>query len=129
MGSARLAGLTETRGIMTIRNIAVIGSGISDDGRYLLIQVSHGSAPKKTELYLKDLRDDGAIKTVVNDIEARSNIDIAGDNVIIQTNWNAPNERVMIASAADPARPNWRELVPENKSAAIQGVSPPQRAA
>ena len=101
----------------------IVGSGISDDGRYLLLQVSHGSAPKKTELYLKDLRDDSPIKTVVNDIEARSSIDIAGDTVIIKTNWNAPNDRVMVVSAADPARANWRELVPESKKAAIQGVS------
>jgi prolyl oligopeptidase len=101
----------------------IISTGISDDGRYLLVQVSHGSAPKKTELYLEDLRNDGPIKTVTNDIEARSNIDMAGDTVIIQTNWNAPNERVMAVSAADPARANWREIVPENKKAAIQGVS------
>src|SRR5947209_5090543 len=101
----------------------IIGAGVSDDGRYLLMQVSHGSAPKKTELYLKDLRDDGAIKTIVNDIEARSNIDAAGDTLVIETNWNAPNERVMVVSAADPSRANWREIVPENKNAAIQGVS------
>ena len=101
-----------------------INVGTSDDGRYLLIQVSHGSAAKKTELYLKDLhQDDGAIKTVVNDIDARSGIDAAGDTLVIETNWNAPNERVMIASASDPGRANWKEIVPENKKAAIQGVS------
>src|SRR5205085_1459810 len=101
----------------------IIGAGVSDDGRYLLMQVSHGSAPKKTELYIKDLRDDGAIKTIVNDIEARSNIDAAGATRVIQTNWNAPNGRVMTVSASDPGRANWREIVPENKNAAIQGVS------
>jgi prolyl oligopeptidase len=101
----------------------IVGCGISDDGRYLVIQVSHGSAPKKTEIYLKDLRDDSPIKTVVNDIEARSSLDVAGDTLIIQTNWNAPNERVMAVSAADPGRANWREIIPENKKAALQGVS------
>jgi prolyl oligopeptidase len=102
----------------------IVGVGISDDGRYLLIQVSHGSAAKKTELYVKDLhQDDSAIKTVVNDIDARSGMDVAGDTLVIETNWNAPNERVMIASASDPGRANWKEIVPENKKAAIQGFS------
>ena len=101
----------------------IVGSGISDDGRYLLIQVSYGSAAKKTELYIKDLTTDGPIRTVVNDLEARNSIDAAGDKLIIQTNWNAPNERVMITDAANPDRSNWRELVPENKNAALQSVS------
>jgi prolyl oligopeptidase len=102
----------------------IVGTGISDDGRYLQILVSYGSAPKKTELYLKDLRDQNStIRTIVNDIEARSDFDIAGDTVVIETNWNAPNVRIMVVNAADPGRANWRELVPENKKAAIQGMS------
>jgi prolyl oligopeptidase len=101
----------------------IVGSGISDDGRYLLIEVSYGSAAKKTELYIKDLTTDGPIRTVVNDLDARSSIDAAGDKLIIQTNWNAPNERVMITDAANPERSNWKELVAENKNAALQSVS------
>jgi len=101
----------------------IITVGLSDDGHYLLIQISHGSAPKKTELYIKDLRTDGPIKTVVNDLDFRSSMDAAGDTLVIQTNWNAPNERVMTVSAADPGRANWKELIPENKNAAIQGLS------
>jgi prolyl oligopeptidase len=101
----------------------IIASSTSDDGRYLLIQVLHGSAPKKTELYLKDLRDDSAIKTIVNDLDFRSFADLAGDTVVIQTNWNAPNDRLMAVSAADPGRANWKEIVPENPKASVQGFS------
>ena len=100
-----------------------ISSGLSDDGRYLLLEVAHGSAPKKTEVYLRDLSADGPIKTVINDLEVRSSADFAGDTLVIQTNWDAPNDRVMVVSAADPGRANWRELVSENKSAALQSVS------
>jgi len=101
----------------------IIGTGLSDDGHYLLIQVSHGSAPKKTEIYLKDLRTDGPVKTVVNDIEAKSYADFAGDSLVIETNWDAPNDRVMVVGSADPGRANWKELVPENKHAALQSLS------
>ncbi|HMC22523.1 MAG TPA: prolyl oligopeptidase family serine peptidase, partial [Thermoanaerobaculia bacterium] len=101
----------------------IVGSGISDDGRYLLIQVAYGSAAKKTEHYIKDLTSDGPIRTIVNDIDARSSVDAAGDKLIIQTNWNAPNQRIMIVDAANPERANWKELVPENKNAALVSVS------
>jgi prolyl oligopeptidase len=100
----------------------IIGSGISDDGRWLIIEVSYGSAAKKTEVYVKDLSIDGPIKTVVNDLDARSSASVAGDKLIIETNWNAPNERVMIADVANPGRDNWKELIPENKNAALQNV-------
>ena len=101
----------------------IVGSGISDDGRYLLIQVAYGSAAKKTEEYFKDLNSDGPIQTIVNDVEARFSVDEADGKLILQTNWNAPNERVMITDIATPQRANWKELVPENKNAALQGVS------
>jgi prolyl oligopeptidase len=101
----------------------IISNQTSDDGRYLLITVYHGSAPKKTELYLKDLRSDGPLKTIINDMEVRSSADFAGDSIVIQTNWNAPNDRIMIAPAADPSREHWKELVPERKDAAIQSTS------
>lgn len=101
----------------------IVGSGISDDGHYLQIEVSYGSAAKKTENYIKDLRTDGPIQTVVNDLDARFSVDFAGDTLVILTNWNAPNQRVLIAPASDPARANWKEIVPENKQAALESTS------
>lgn len=100
-----------------------IGTSVSDDERYLLLHVYHGSAPKKVEIYLDDLRDDAPIRTVINDIDVKSSAEMAGDDLVIQTNWDAPNDRVMVVSAANPGRENWKEIVPENKKAAIQNVS------
>ena len=101
----------------------IMFANLSPDGRYLLIHVFHGSAPKKTEIYVEDLSDSDPVATVVNDLDARSVAYLAGDKLVIQTNWNAPNERLMITDIEKPARSNWRELVPENKNAAIQGTS------
>jgi prolyl oligopeptidase len=102
----------------------IILSSLSDDGRYLLMTVLYGSASKKTEIYLKDVAADGPIQTVVNDVDARFFAHVAGDSLVIQTNWNAPNERLMIVKTASPTRQNWHELVPERKNAAIQGLAP-----
>ena len=63
------------------------------------------------------------MRTVVNDLEARSSAELAGDTLVIQTNWDAPNDRVMVVNAANPTRAYWRELVPENKNAVLQGTS------
>lgn len=101
----------------------IMFANLSPNGRYLLIHVFHGSAPKKTEIYVEDLSDAEPVATVVNDLDARSIAYLAGDKLVIQTNWNAPNERLMITDIKTPSRSNWRELVPENKNAAIQGVT------
>lgn len=101
----------------------IIGSSLSDDGAYLQLTVFYGSAGRKTELYLKNVATDGPIQTVTRDLDARSTADLAGDTLVIETNWNASNERVMVVSAADPGREKWRELIPERKDAAIQSVS------
>jgi prolyl oligopeptidase len=101
----------------------IVFNTLSDDGRYHLMHVYHGSAPKKTEIYLDDLNDGAGFMTVVNDLDFRSSAEMAGENIVIQTNWNAPNDRVMVAPASAPQRANWKEIVPENPKAAIQSTS------
>ncbi len=101
----------------------IVASRMSEDGHYLVIDVLYGSAARKTELYIKDLSTDGPIRAICNDLDARSSVEIAGAERIILTNWAAPNQRIMIADATAPARANWKELVPENKNAALESVS------
>jgi prolyl oligopeptidase len=102
----------------------IIGPSVSDDGKYLLVHVSHGSSGDETDIFFKDLTTDGPFKTVIDGVKARSEADFAGDDLIIHTNLGAPNGRMMIVSTANPEQANWRELVPENKDAAIQSFSP-----
>lgn len=101
----------------------IVGSWLSDDGRYLGVEVDYGSAAKKTELYVKDLVMDSALRTVVNDLDARSSMDFAGDTLVIITNLDAPNQRLMVAPVSEPGRANWREIVPEKKNAALESFS------
>lgn len=101
----------------------ILFSTLSDDDKYLLIHVYHGSAPKVTEIYVEDLTDSEPIRAVVNDLNARSTAFIAGDQLVIQTNWNAPNGRIMTVDIHKPEPRNWKEIVPENKKAAIQDTT------
>jgi prolyl oligopeptidase len=99
-----------------------ISVDLSEDGRYLLIVVYHGSASQKTEIYFQDLIKKTPIVPIVTDIDARFNPEIGGDKLFIQTNWKAPNGRVLVADLNNPAREHWQELIPETK-AVIRGFS------
>ena len=89
-----------------------ISSGLSQDGRTLLIEVWHGSAATKTEVYVQRVGDGSPIVAIVNDLEARFSGDIVGDQLFLQTNWQAPNGRILVVDLNNPARDKWREVVP-----------------
>jgi prolyl oligopeptidase len=94
---------------------------MSRDGRYLGLYINHGWG-KKTEVYLRDLKNGGPLVTIVNDVDADFGATFAGGRMYMQTNWNAPNGRIIEIDLAHPERANWKEVVPEGKSA-IDGFS------
>jgi prolyl oligopeptidase len=92
----------------------IIGATLSDDGRYLIVTVRHGSAAMKVEVYVADLDKDASLTPIVNDIDATFDSTIAGKTLYLRTNWNAPKQRVMAVDLDRPARPYWREIIPES---------------
>lgn len=100
----------------------LIGSGLSEDGRWLLYVVSDGVPAKKNEIYLQDVQHNGPIVPVVKDIEAEFDPDFAGDYLTLTTNWDAPNRRIFRAALSNPGRDHWKLIVPEGKLA-IDSVS------
>jgi len=94
---------------------------VSPDGRWLVIAAYQGSPPKHTDVYLQDLRNNGAIQAVLKE-DAQFGTEFAGDSLLLITNWKAPNQRIFRVELAHPARERWREIVPEAKLA-IDGVS------
>jgi prolyl oligopeptidase len=99
----------------------ILFAQLSDDGRYLLITVAHGSAGFQ-ELFLMDLTD-GSVSTVVEGIEANFGGSFAGDHLVITTDYEAPRGRVMVADVTYPEIGDWREIVPEGEHV-IQGAVP-----
>ena len=95
---------------------------LSDDGRWLLVHVIEGSSGP-TEIHVKDLANDGPFVTAIADGVSESWADFAGDQLIITTNLDAPNRRVMLADPADPSVERWREVVPERPDVVIQEAS------
>jgi prolyl oligopeptidase len=92
----------------------IIGVSLSDDGRYLTVSVRHGSAALKEEIYFADLEKGATLEPLVTDIDATFDSTIAGRTMYVRTNWNAPKQRVMAIDLERPARPYWREVIPES---------------
>lgn len=93
-----------------------INGSISEDGKYLLFGVSHGWA--RNELYVQKLPD-GPIQPIVNDLPANFNGWFAGDGFVMQTDWQAPNQRIVVVDPNNPARDKWREIIPEGSDAIV----------
>ena len=102
---------------------------ISNDGRWLLVDVSEGWT--KTELYLKDLsvkdippKDHSALQSRFQRITTGKNFlyhgEVLDGQIYITTNEDAPRFRVFKAACAEPERSNWKEIIPES-DAVIEG--------
>ena len=100
----------------------IIGAGLSEDRRWLLISVHYGSATDRSEIYVMDAAAAGPVMPIVNDIVAYFSGDIAGDTIYLQTNWEASNNRIFAVDLRHPARDGWKEVVPAG-DAVIEGLS------
>src|SRR5690349_4962684 len=99
-----------------------IGAGLTEDERFLI--VSAATSTTGNELYVQDLKDPkGKLVTIVGNFDNNHNvIDNDGSTLIIQTDLNAPNNRVVTVDFSKPGVENWKDIVPETDNA-MQGVS------
>ena len=49
---------------------------------------------------------------MVTGLDAHFQADFAGDRLIVLTDWQAPNGRIVEVDPEDPAPAHWREIVP-----------------
>lgn len=92
-----------------------IGGGITEDQKYLVI--SAANATYGNELYIQDLtKPDAPIVPVVTGFEHEQDVVYAADGKLyISTNQGAPNRKLVVVDAADPAPANWKTLIPETE--------------
>jgi prolyl oligopeptidase len=100
----------------------IIGSDISENGRYLLLHIVHGSAADQTEIFVQDIAAKGPITAIIDGVPARFIGGFAGDTLIVQTNWKAPKGRMLAVDIKNPSQDHWREIVPES-DVVIEGNS------
>jgi prolyl oligopeptidase len=98
---------------------------LSEDGQFLAITIAYGSGSQRADLYLKNVKRDGPVVPVVNDLNSLFTPHFGGDTLYIVTNWNAPNWHVFSVDAGAPAltRDHWKEIIPPS-DAALGDINP-----
>ncbi len=90
------------------------GGSTTDDGRYLVITTTKGTAPKN-RVSFKDLtKADSKVVDLVDNFEAGYNlIDNVGSVFYFSTDRNAPKKRIIAIDVNKPGESNWKEIVAE----------------
>ena len=93
-----------------------IGASLTEDERFLVISGANTTAGN--ELYIQDLSKPGSaiVQVVDNEKSEVGVLDNVGSKLYIETNYNAPNKRVVTVDAANPKPENWKDLIPETKN-------------
>lgn len=93
----------------------LVSAGTTEDERFLILSTSKTTSGNA--LYFKDLEKEQQdftpiVETFDSDFQV---IDNFGDKLVVMTNHEAPNMRVITIDAKRPAESSWRDLIPEAK--------------
>ena len=89
-------------------------STVTDDGHYLIINVTVGSDQRNRVFYLDLTQPGSAVVELLNDFDASySFIDNDGPVFWFQTDLDAPRGRIIAIDTTQPQRAHWREIVPQ----------------
>ncbi|WP_426061099.1 prolyl oligopeptidase family serine peptidase [Hymenobacter sp. B1770] len=93
-----------------------VGAYLTEDERFLVISARNTTTGN--ELYIQDLSKPGSsiVQVVDNEKNNVGVLDNVGSKLYIETNLNAPNNRVVTVDAANPKPANWKDLIPEGKN-------------
>ena len=94
-----------------------IGVRITENGHYLIFNINRGVPAKREDILLKDLRTPNApIVPLVYGYDSRFSERNAGDDFYVDTDFNAPNHRVLKAVIGQKPE-QWPTVIPETKDA------------
>lgn len=98
----------------------LIGLSSSIDGRYLAISVAKNWA--ENEVYLYD-HQSKVLRPLITSIPAKFSLIFLKDKVLLKTNYQANNQRILWADFSDLDQPvdQWKEFIPE-KEFALQSI-------
>jgi len=99
-----------------------VGAGVTDDEKYL--EVSTSESTNGNTLMLKNLETDGELITLVDNFDTDNYvIDHLGEGkFLVQTNYEAPNNRICLVDINEPLQNQWQDFIPE-KDYVLRGVS------
>ena len=96
---------------------------VTDDGHYLIINISQGTDRRNRVFYLDLRQRDAKVVELLNDFDAQYDfIDNDGPVFWFRTDLDAPRSRIIAVDTTKPARANWREIIPQS-SETLTGVN------
>lgn len=93
-----------------------VGGYLTEDERFLVISAANSTTGN--ELYIQDLKaPNRKLITVVNNFNNNHNVMAnEGDRLLIETNLNAPNSRVVETDFKKPTPENWKDIIPQSEN-------------
>jgi len=99
-----------------------LAGGISKDGHWLFTQIQHGW--NSSDWYVKDLRHHQKDwTTLIAGVPSNFDVSVWKDHFYVLTNDGAPRYRVFKVDPRHLAREAWKEIVPEQKDATLEGMN------
>lgn len=91
------------------------GGHTTDDGRYLVITTTKGTAPKYRISYKDLTKPDAKVVDLIDNFDAGYEfIDNVGSVFYFSTDRKAPKKRIVAIDVNNPAEANWKEIVAES---------------
>jgi prolyl oligopeptidase len=89
---------------------------VSNDGRYAVFHIMEGT-DERNRLYYRDLSADASpVVRLLDDFDASYQfIGNDGELFYLRTNLEAPSYRVIAIDVGNPARDDWKEILPESE--------------
>ena len=93
-----------------------VGGYVTEDNNYLIISAANSTYGN--ELYIKDLtKSNSSIVTIVDNFDFSSSIiENEGSKLFIETDYKAPNSRVVTVDFSNPKPENWTDFIPETEN-------------
>jgi prolyl oligopeptidase len=102
-------------------------ASVSRDGRWLMISAARGTEPRN-DLWIANLTASGlaapSLRPVQEGLDARTGARVGRDGrLYVFTDLDAPRGRLAVTDPADPGVETWRDLVPADPEAVLEGYA------
>ncbi|MBL7743760.1 MAG: S9 family peptidase [Chitinophagaceae bacterium] len=98
------------------------GAGLTEDRRFLILNISEGTSG--AEIWYRDMKEAAQpFRLLIAGFKTEPDVvDNSGDKLLVRTNDDAPNYKVVLVDPKNPDKKNWKTIIPE-RDEALQGVS------
>jgi len=93
-----------------------VGGSVTEDNAYLVITAAVSTSGNK--LFIKDLSNPKSeLITILNNTNSDTHVlDNHRTNLYLQTNLNAPNQKVVTVDVSNPTPENWKDFIPQTEN-------------